>query len=543
MFLTIQNGHNIQEKRQLSPLGTDAQRKRFARSLCETMQHRQFRLLYYSILTALLLCWFAAMLGITQAYGDEYSELMPILIGLSLVLFVLAQLVNFIALKKDMADHHAAELLLHQSRQAAEAALRREQERHHLSETLREVALIVSSSLDQDRVVDLILGQLESVIPYHRATVSLLSGNMLTLVAGRDMMGGDIDSYSFPAYKYPINAQALANKLPVLIQDVTQDVRWHETASMSGIRSFITAPLLAQNEPIGTLAVGRIDAIPYAEEDAQTVFAFASQVAMAMRNAQLHEELRQRMELEISTARSIQKSLLAFKPPQIRGLDIAGFCEPAREVGGDFYNFSVMDEQHLGIAVGDVSGKGIHAALMMALSFGFLSTESRYILTPSALMDTMNAELRPHSQHNTMNTALGYLSLSQNGDRHEGAWHVRAANAGLIAPLIRRRTGDVEWLDVCGLPLGMVDNLTYSEQSYQLYPGDAILLTTDGVVEAMNAAGEMFGLEQFSESIAHADCQTAQSLLQAILSRMNAFIGGAETHDDVTMVVVMVKNP
>ena len=509
----------------------------------ELMQHRQFRLFYYGILTALLMCWFAAMIGMMRAYADEYSEMIPLLIGLSFVLFVLAQLVNFIALKKDMADHHAAEMLLQQSRQAAEAALQREQERRHLSETLREVALIVNSSLDQDQVIDLILGQLESVIPYHRATVSLLSDQTLMVVAGRDIMGGDIDFYSFPAFKYPINAQALTEKRPVLIQDVTQDARWHDTASMSGIRSFITAPLLVQNEPIGTLAVGRIDAIPYRDEDAQTVFAFASQVAMAIQNARLHEELRYRMEFELSTARNIQKSLLAFHPPQIPGLDIAGFCEPAREVGGDFYNFSVLDNQHLGIAVGDVSGKGIHAALMMALSFGFLSTESRYILTPSALMNTMNAELRPHSQHNTMNTALGYLSLSQNGDRHDGAWHVRAANAGLIAPLIRRRTGQIEWLDICGLPLGMVDDLTYSEQAYQLYPGDAILLTTDGVVEAMNAAGEIFGLEQLSDSIAQADCQNAQDLLQVILSRMNAFTGGAETHDDVTMVVVMVKNP
>ncbi len=507
------------------------------------MQHRQFRLAYYSVLTALLILWFAATIGIMRAYASDYSGMFPLLIGLSLALFAIAQVVNFIALKKDMADHHAAEMLLRQSRQEVEAALRREQERHHLSETLREVAVIVNSSLDQSYVIDLILGQLESVIPYHRATVSLLSDQTLTVVAGRDMMGGDIDFYSFPAFKYPINAQALTDKRPALIQDVTQDARWRETASMSGIRSFITAPLLVQSEPIGTLAVGRIDTIPYSDEDAQTVFAFASQVAMAIQNARLHEELRYRMEFELSTARDIQRSLLAFHPPQIPGLDIAGFCEPAREVGGDFYNFSVMDNQHLGIAVGDVSGKGIHAALMMALSFGFLSTESRYILTPSALMDTMNAELRPHSQHNTMNTALGYLSLSQNGDSHEGVWHIRAANAGLIAPLIRRRTGEVEWLDVCGLPLGMVDNLTYSEGSYDLYPGDAILLTTDGVVEAMNAAGEIFGMEQLSESITQADCLNAQSLLQAILSRMNAFIGGAETHDDVTMVVVMAKNP
>ena len=505
------------------------------------MQNRRFRFAYYGVLTTLLIIWLLAAIAIAHLY-QESNLLIPLMMGVSLTIFAFAQIINIVALKNDMADRAQAEALLRQSQQDVEAALQREQQRRRLSETLRDVAAIVSGSLEQERVIDLILGQLEAVIPYHRATVSLLNGSMLTLIAGRDKMGGEVDAYAFPADKYPINAQALREKRPVLITDVAQDRRWHDTIFTQGIRSFMVAPLLAQDAPIGALAVGRVDGAPYTNEDAQTVFAFASQVAMAIRNAQLHAELGQRMALELMTARQIQKSLLAFEPPQIAGLEIARFCEPAKEVGGDFYNFSAADDRHLGIAVGDVSGKGIHAALMMALSFGFLSTESRYIPAPSDLMTTMNAELRPHSQHNTMNTALGYLSLSQNGACPAGAWRLRAANAGMIAPLIRRRSGAVEWLDVTGLPLGMVDDLVYHEREYVLLPGDAALLATDGIVEAMNARGEIFGFERFAESIMTADADSASSLLHSALARMNGFIAGEKAHDDVTMVVVMVKN-
>ncbi|MCP4396746.1 MAG: SpoIIE family protein phosphatase, partial [bacterium] len=415
------------------------------------------------------------------------------------------RMTHFIEVKEDISERKRAERALKKSQEQLEASLEREMERRKLSETLRRVARIVGSTLEQECVVDLILGQLEYVVTYHRATVSLLEDHTLTLIAGRDTMGGEIDSYSFEADKYPINAQVLREKNPVLIPDVAQETRWHETPTMHGINSFISAPLLVQDEPIGLLAVGRGDEQPYSGEDAQTVFAFGTQVAIAMRNAQLHEELRARMVQELYMAQQIQKSLLPFDVPNIPGLDIAGFSQPAHEVGGDFYSFSVFDKQHLGIAVGDVSGKGMQAALMMSLSFGLLSTEVRHSVTPAALLDVMNSELRAHTQHHNMNTALGYVTLDKNGSDASGPWHLRAANAGLIAPLLRRKDGELEWLDVRGFPLGAVEDSQYSEQSHSLHAGDLLLLSSDGLVEAMNEAGELFGFERLTESLRKAN--------------------------------------
>lgn len=176
----------------------------------------------------------------------------------------------------------------------------------------------------------------------------------------------------------------------------------------------------------------------------------------------------------------------------------------------------------------------------MALSFGLLTTEVRRVLNPSALMNTLNRELRPHTKHNKMNTALGYLALTAPNGTAGGHWGLQAVNAGLIAPVVRHTDGTVEWLDVAGLPLGMVKEPRYREFQETLVPGDFIFLATDGVVEAMNREGEMYGFERLTRSIATANCQSSETLLHCVLQQIRHFINDSEVHDDFTMVVVKI---
>ena len=618
---------------------------------------------------------------------------------------------HFIAVKEDITERKRAESALRESQRQLEELYQREQTRRKSSDTLREIAKIVSSTLEQDKVLDLILAQLGHVIAYQRATVSLLEGHTLTLVAGHDKMGRTTNPYTFVADKYPINAQVLTSKKPVLIPDVADDERWYPTSTMEGVRSFICAPLLVQDQLIGLLAVGSPENITYTTEDTQTVFAFATQVAIAMRNAQLHAQAQERnrrlallheislavnstvdlytlltiasqklvenfhidhsgmllfdetdtygevmaeyppkdamgirlplkghaaneqlietaqplaiydaqhdplmklswdvmrnlgiqsillvplvvkgrvigsfsldsmttqrhfttseielvqtiasqlamvidnarllereralIEQELQMAQHIQLSLLPTEVPRIPGLDIAGISQPAREVGGDFYNFIIFDSKHVGIAVGDVSGKGMQAALMMALSFGLFTTEVRRAISPSDLLNTLNTELRPHIQQNKMNTALGYLTFTPSDNGIPGGWDLCAANAGLIAPLVKHRDGTVDWLDVTGLPLGMIEHTDYTELRYTLSPGDLIILSSDGIVEAMNAEGELYGFERLAESVAATKCHTAETLIHCILHNVRDFLGDVEMRDDLTMVVIMVNS-
>lgn len=447
-------------------------------------------------------------------------------------------------LRREIAARQKAEHELREYQRQLEASYEREQKRRQLSDTLREVAKLVSSTLEQETVLRLILNQLEKVVTYHRATVLILNddGDELEVVGGRDKSGQEIKRDTIDAYRYTLNAAALTEKQPILLPNVTEDERWQPDSTMTAIRSFINAPLLAQDRPVGLLALGRSDDTPYNEDDAQTVFAFASQVAVALENARLYEYEMKQIAREMEIARQIQVSLLPLDAPKLLGLDIADISQPARQVGGDFYNYFVFSGDKLGLAVGDVSGKGMQAALMMALAFGLLTNEVRRELAPAVFLSRLNEKLWPYTQRNKMNTALAYMVLEPPEDEDAGWWDLQVANAGVVSPLIRYSDGTVEWLNIGGLPLGTMQDAQYVGVRHPLSPGDMVILSSDGVVEAMNEEGELYGFERLTECVANAPRRGAWNILEWILNDARDFVGDAEMHDDLTLIVVLVQD-
>jgi serine phosphatase RsbU (regulator of sigma subunit) len=241
-------------------------------------------------------------------------------------------------------------------------------------------------------------------------------------------------------------------------------------------------------------------------------------------------------------ARGIQESLMPDTVPSVTGLDIAGGSTPALQVGGDFFGYYWRENGELGVAVGDVSGKGLPAALLMAVSVGALSAEANRSDEPEAVLDHIDTVLDDYTRRNRLNTALCYVVLSR-ADSDGNSFQVCAVNAGAIPPLLRRADGRVEWLEASGLPLGIpnADGAIRTPARVQIQRGDMLVLTSDGVVEAMNARRQVFGFDRFERAVAASRPERGASSVHAeILSGMHTFGAGVPPHDDVTLVVIRV---
>ncbi|NJN66085.1 MAG: SpoIIE family protein phosphatase [Chloroflexaceae bacterium] len=241
-----------------------------------------------------------------------------------------------------------------------------------------------------------------------------------------------------------------------------------------------------------------------------------------------------RLENELALARSIQQGLLPPSCPSWPGLDVVCYSKPALEVGGDFYSYHTFAHGHVALAVGDVSGKGVAAALLMAAGLSLFAATLSQDLSPGGRLAYLDQALVPYTRTRHQNCALSYVELNTRT--------LRVVNAGCIPPFIRRMHGAVEWPDVSGFALGygLGSQCGYQEKVLDLPPGDLVVLISDGLVEAKNAQGDMFGFERFERAVAGGPIVSAQAMLSHLLAELAAFIGTTTPHDDITMVVFRV---
>jgi serine phosphatase RsbU (regulator of sigma subunit) len=235
----------------------------------------------------------------------------------------------------------------------------------------------------------------------------------------------------------------------------------------------------------------------------------------------------------LALARDIQLGLL---PKGLAGdtrhLAIHGRSIPAYEVGGDFYTYIALDDSRTAVAIGDISGKGVGAALMMALASSTVEAHGREIGQPQQLLATLNQQLAPRLRANRMNAALLYLVIDL--ERRT----LCAANAGMITPMLLRG-GGVQMIETYGLPLGAMAEARYSEMVVDLQAGDTIVLVSDGIVEAHGPGGELFGFERLEQALALSPPQAhPDQLIEDLIGRVLAFAGDAQQHDDMTVVVI-----
>jgi len=302
----------------------------------------------------------------------------------------------------------------------------------------------------------------------------------------------------------------------------------------SGIR--LAVPLVSQGELIGLLNLGpRMSEADYSTDDRRLLNTLSTQAAPALRVAQLARQQqieareRERMEQELRVARVIQQTLLPKEIPSLSGWNMDAHWQPARAVSGDFYDFVTFPDGRIAIIVADVTDKGVPAALVMATTRSILRTAAENLEDPGKVLETANNQLCPDIPPNMFVTCLYALLDPETG-------RVRYANAGHNVPYLRGRDGVVE-MRARGMPLGLMPGMDYEEKVTTLEPGDDVILYSDGLVEAHNPGGEMFGFPRLRKLLAMPQCGDA--LIGCIFDELNAFTGPDwEQEDDVTFVTL-----
>lgn len=430
-----------------------------------------------------------------------------------------------------------------------------EYRRREQAETLREVAAVVSSSLNLKEVLERILVELGRVIQYDSAAIHLIERGYRRVIAGR----GFQNVAEHIGLIYPVHpdedheepgAIAIQSRKPLVFGDVSRMLKAFGTAKHSHIKSWMGIPLIARDKVIGLISIDHAQYDAYTYEDAELATAFANQVAVTLENARLHEIEIRDIERELTIAHEIQETLLPQFIPQIPGLDIAGRIVPARQVGGDFFHFFSTKPEELGVAIGDVSGKGIPAALYMAAGITAIETQTGPGVSPGELLNKLNTKLFNRLRENKMNIALQIATFeplpqeqSEAGEPHAQGSLMTAANAGMIAPIGATVHG-CRYLPVGGLPIGALPaaQYTYQDDMFLLDPFTTIILTSDGIVEAQNDEGELFGFERLEQTILEIiESRDAQVITDYIIDAAQHFTGEAEQHDDMTVVVVVKR--
>jgi phosphoserine phosphatase RsbU/P len=333
----------------------------------------------------------------------------------------------------------------------------------------------------------------------------------------------------------PVDAQALSGQT-VYVEDVPNDprVRYPEEARREGFRSGLITGMFYRGRPIGVLRVYTSEKHHFSAFEAGLLRAMAAQAASAIETARLYQEELQaeRVRKQIAMAGDVQRRMIPARAPAHPRLTFGTIYQPSLGVGGDFYDFIELPDGRMGIAIADVVGKGIPAALMMASVRSVLRATALSGRRIAGVIDIVNRHLSRDTLVSEFAT-LFYCVIRKDGRR------LTYCNAGHNPPLLLR-DGQITELAEGGLVLGIHREEQYNQNSVTLRPGDVVLLYTDGITEAASFEGQRFGTERLKESLRKYAQMGAQQIVKNILWDVRRFVGLAEQSDDQTMVAVKV---
>ncbi|MFQ5798248.1 MAG: PP2C family protein-serine/threonine phosphatase [Bacteroidota bacterium] len=331
----------------------------------------------------------------------------------------------------------------------------------------------------------------------------------------------------------------LINKKPMLSNEIRADDRFKGIRDLSeSIRSVLCTPLMTKNQVKGVLSIFNKKGGKLFDDDDQRLLAIiAAQSAQIIENARLYEQEREKfvLEREIVAARDVQMSLFPRTLPTIPDLDIAAVSIPAREVGGDYYDFIQLSDNHWEFVIADVSGKGLPAAMLTTMGKGMLYAQTLLGPSPKGIIINANRIFRKNLPRKSFVTMLlGTIDVRGKS--------MSLASAGHCPPMYYNvESKKASLLPVNGVALNLMDEPSVEELNVALCPGDVYAFYSDGITEAENNSRDQFGEERLMAILDRLHEETANGILQGTLKEVQNFVGGYEQSDDMTMIVLKVR--
>ena len=401
---------------------------------------------------------------------------------------------------------------------------------------LNEIARELSSILNLDELLSRVAELLRRLIDYQMFSILLLdsSGEKLQHRFSLRFHENIHLKHEVPLGRGLVG-HAAESKQAILVPDVSKDPRYIEGNPET--RSELVVPLIYKDKVIGVLDLEHTRRGFFTDDHRRTMMTLAAQVAIAIENARLYEEIarqERRLERDLALARELQMRLLPQALPKLPNLELAAKFVPARAIGGDLYDFIPYSLSRLGIVIGDVSGKGAPAAIYAALVSGILRSHAPIEPGPAEMLRAVNlslAERRIEAQFVSLIYAVW-------DDAHRT---LVVANSGLPRP-IHVHAGKNHVVEATGLPLGLFDDANYDEFRFKMKPGDVFVFFSDGILDARNRHGEMFGRGRVEKLIEECGGRSADCVVDILFKAVAEHSAGVETFDDQTVVAIKVKD-
>lgn len=407
-------------------------------------------------------------------------------------------------------------------------------------ETLAEIGREVVAVLDLDALLTRLAQLVKRVIDYRTFGILLLNQERGELEIKLALQYGESTRIPSVRLGEGLVGYAALHKEPVLVSDVSKDPRYIKV--LEDVRSELVVPMLLKDRCIGVFDLESPELDAFTKRDAEILTLLASQAAVAIENARLYEEIlanETRMEQELRFAQRVQAAFLpAGLPKRLKPVDVAARFAAARELGGDFYDFQLPESLSLVVTVGDVSGKGVPAALYSVFAAELIRGRTfrrRYLperSSPAAILSSVNTILHQRQLEEYYCTACYALFDLKRRT-------VTLANSGLPYPVRCGADGCAE-IELPGMPLGSFFGTMYEEIALPLHVGDVLVFCTDGVSEAFDAQGREFGAERLVETVRGLRDRAADEIVDGIMNAVKDFRGDHPQSDDMTAVAVRI---